>query len=257
MDSGNLTTIGKTYLLRERRDGFDEIQRGSLTIKMADRTGNEYTNFSNRCEVIHAPKKGKYKEGDLVWVHHLVRDQSAYDDLIYASEEQIWFAADNIEDLTDGDIVVFKHNLHNEDKTDSGLVLISYDDANKEKYGLRGEVVSGYLPKGTDIYYKKNMEYEVWQNELMYLIVDKKHICMADGVVTENWYEIEKVDETSLYISKKIRMPKRGIIALLKNPSLPLHGQFCVLRRDVSPRFVSPSEILATIEIPHIEHLLN
>lgn len=251
MTKEKLTTINKAYILKELRDGFDEVQRGSLKLKMASRTGNKYTNFTNRCEIVKTFKNSKYKVGDVVWVHYLVSDQLAYDDYLFAGERQIWFKAENIKDVQDEDIVVFKYDLHEETTRPSGIVLISYDEGNSDKYGLRGKVVGGGgLEKGSQIYFNKDRENEVWQDEEQYLVIEKKNVCMVDGKLFGDWYYAEPVDITDMYLKHKIRLPKGGVIALLKNPLLAYDGVHVVLRKLSSPYFVSPREILAIVDLP-------
>lgn len=247
----NLTPINGAYLLKENREGFDVVERGDLKLQIAARTGNNYTNFSNKCDIVVAPKGGKYKVGDTVWVHHFVSDQKYNDGLLYANENQFWFKGDKLSEIEDDNIVIFQPDLHDESTTASGLILISYDTKNSEKFGERGKVVSGGgLKKGSQIYYHKNRELEVWENEVMYLIIEKTEICMVDGECFGDWYISEPLNETDLYFKYKIRFPKKGVISLLKNPHLPLDGSFVVLANAVVPCFVSPDKILSTIDLP-------
>lgn len=246
----NLTTIGETYFLKELRDGFDTIERDELKIQMSKRTGNEYTNFSNKCVVMYAPKKGKYKQGDVVWVHHYVVDQKQ-GDYMYAREDQIWFKGDSLLNVNNEKIVVFKYKLHEETTTASGLILISYDTDGMEKYGFKGEVVSGGgLKKGDTFYFIKNTEYELWENEEQYFIVDIDNVCKVNGRIRDGYYETKKVNITDMYFNHKLRMVKGGVISLLNNPNLPNDGLFCVLRKKPSCSFVRPEEVLALLDVP-------
>jgi len=252
MSTQKLTTINKAYLLKERRDGFDEIQHGSLTLTMQAREGNEFTNFSQRFEIVACPSKdSKYKKGDIVWGHHFIIKQKAFDDLFYAGESQIWFKADKITDLVDDDIVVFQYVLHEETQTASGLTLINYNDQKttaKEK-GIKCRVVSGALLKGSEMRFYKNRQQEVWQNEEQYLLTDKKFITEVNGVPYGQWYEAKLVDDIDLYKQYKTRI-KKGFIVLLNNPELPYHSELALVQKKPVLSFVNHDEILALVEIP-------
>lgn len=252
MSTNKLTTVNRAYLLKERRDGFDEIQHGSLTLKMEARTGNEFTNFSQRFEIMACPPKdSKYKEGDIVWGHHFIIKQKAFDDLYYAAEDQIWFKTDNISDLIDDEIVVFQYVLHEETKTDSGLILINYNDqkTTARKKGIKCRVVAGALPKDSEIRFYKNRQQEVWQHEQQYLITEKRFVTELEGSPYGQWYDASLIDDVDLYKKHKTII-KKGFIVLLNNPKLPYHKNYAVIAKKPVLSFVNHDEILAIVEIP-------
>lgn len=254
----NVTTFNNSYLLEENRDSFDKVKRGDLELQIAARTGNQYTNFSNKFNVVEAPKDGKYKVGDVVWGHHFILDQTAYDGLFYANEEQIWFKGNTLLEVNDENIVVFVPYLHEEIERPSGIVVISYDSSNEHTYGDRGKVVSGGgLPVGSEIYYLKNRDYELWENEIMYFVVDKDFVCMVNGEPFGEWYVTKVINDTDLYFSHDIRLPRGGVIALLQNPNLPYDGKYGLLSRRPSQSFVSPDKILGIVDLPSNVSLSN
>lgn len=249
MGNETLTTINRAYIVRELRDGFDTIKHGSLDLLMRTRTGNKYTNFTNRCRVLAAPKGGKYAVGDVVWVHHFVLNQSFGDDL-YCAEHQIWISGDRIAEVESDELVVFKYRNISEKTTPSGIFLVTFEDTDEKN--MKGDVVAGALPKGSVIEWIADNEYEFWQDEQQYLVVDKEHITTIDGVLTEGFYEYEKLtlsERQDLFRQHGI-MPKKGFIARLKNSLLPYHGKHCWLSTSSAQRFVRPPEILAILDLP-------
>lgn len=234
----DFSTLNAKYLLREIKEGFETIKHGDLELVTAKKTGFEdYANFSNHCEVVVAPQDGKYKRGQRVFVHHgIATDRFKNDwfgEVLYATvENNIWFVGDKPEDMVDDELIIFKY-LKNDIEEENGIVTqVSSVDESK------GETISGALPKGLTITYRKNKEMEFFFNEEQYLITEKKYITSVDDVPFGGWYEYDDFEDDyfdtglialkgQLGISRELGVePLQGQkIIKLNNVLLPLHGE--------------------------------
>jgi hypothetical protein len=234
----DFSTLNRKYLVRELKEGFETIERNGLKLHTAKKTGFEDTaNFSNRCEVVVAPEGGKYKRGENVFVHHgIATDRFRNDwfgEVLYATrEENIWFKGEKPEDLVDDELIIFKY-LKKDIEEHNGIVtqVSSVDE-------LRGEVVSGALPKGVEITYRINKEMEFFFNEEQYLITEKKFITSVNGKPFGEWYEYDDFEDEyfdeglitlkgQLGAQRKYKIEPKHTQKIIKlnNELLPLHGK--------------------------------
>lgn len=233
------STLGGKYIVKESREHIDFISFGSLTLKSAARESFAYSDKSNRFEVMYAPEGGLFSVGEHVWGHHFIYD-SPFKDCYATLEDNLWFAGDSptkATKLKDG-MVIFKP-LKQTEKASNGIV---YELA--KEVDLVGVVVDGPLPKGAQITFVKNKEYEMFYGEERYFVVDIEQVTTVNGEPYGEFYACEnflkyqtEIDGLTVFGQEgKIRelgfsKIKRGILCKLHNTKLPHHGKYAVLQK--------------------------
>lgn len=261
-----ISTINKTYVIQEVKEGFDNFELGDtgVRIEMRPRTGHgKYTNFSKKCRVICNSPNSKYNIDDIVWVPHTVVDNSKDGaflgeewrgkTLIVCGENNILFSGDDLTKIKSDEWVVFEIKKQQQEKTESGLFCVTAE--NDEE----GVVICGALPKGDKITWFTSKRIEFYQKEVQYWVVHLENITSVNGKTTENFYEIDLFKDYEYKKSGVILKGQRAISAKLGvetkrerimkliNPQLPRHGETVIALKLRQCHYVRPNDVLASL----------
>lgn len=262
-------TINGNYLLEEIKEEFDnfKLKGTDIEIQMRPRTGiGKFTNFSKRCRVVANGEGDKYSVGDEVWLPHRIADSKidgarispsfAGKNIFRCGEHNIMFTGSDLTQIESDEWVIFQ--IKKGKITDGDLAIVSVDD------DTSGVVVSGALPKGTEITWYLHKRQEFYQREIQYWVAHIDHITEINGEINTkaDYYKIDTFEDYEVMINglfysgqaaklkerKLSKLPVKHFIAHLQNSRLPYHDQVAIVRQARKGSFVHRSEVLLILE---------
>jgi co-chaperonin GroES (HSP10) len=204
--------LGNFYLAKKDGDFFDTLKFSGLEIEMAERQGNEYTNFSQRVEITHVPPNEALgiEVGDVVYVHHKVIDNTISmngETYLKVNERQIFFKG-NIEspEMVNNNLLcepfkeklTFGHYTAEIEVPNTSEVLFSNTEG---------------IEKGDIVLCLENSEQEIYINEKMYFVIQAYGNVLGGGVLAVNdkeyneYIELERIENES----ENFRMKMAGV----------------------------------------------
>jgi hypothetical protein len=272
MDKNEIVnTLGKTYIVRELKEGFDDFSLGETDVKiqMRPRQGvGKFTNFSNRCEILVAPENGKYKVGQSVFVPNAVVDNKISPKIaeslgvnikylsgsLYLGEHNILFEGEDITKIEGDEWSVFQIKKQSE-VVENGITIIDPED------DTIGYVICGALNKGDKITWVSSKRIEIWQKEKQYWVTHKDWITSVNDEPYGEYYRIDNYSKRSgkvngielkgqTYARKLFGLSipdKKYEIIDLYNPCLPNHGKSALFRRVKPMPFVHQDSLVALL----------
>ena len=207
-----MVLLGNFYLGEVDGDYFDTLKFSGLELKMAERAGNEYVNFSQRVKITHVPREENLgiEVGDVVYVHHKVLDSTVDIDgkiFLKVNERQIFFKGDiespvmvndNLLCVPEMDYFTFGHYTGGAEIPNTSRVLFS---------GVEG------INAGDVVLCLDNSEQEIYVNEKMYFVIQAFGSVLGGGVLAVNgkeygeYIELERIENDS----ENFRMRMAGI----------------------------------------------
>lgn len=269
MNVKNFSTINSIYLVEEVKEGFDKFELGNtgIQIEMRPRTGvGKFTNFSKRCRVIANSDAAKYEIGENVWLPHNIAnnvlDGGKIDsslsgkDVFYCGEHNVMFTGESLAEIKSDEWVIFQ--VKKGGVRDGAILLVESDDDSK------GVVVSGALPKGTEITWYTHKRQEVFQNEVQHWICHIDHVTTINGEINEKaeFYKIDTFEDAEAVVNGIFYkgqaailkqnnigspLPVKHFITRLENQGLPHHGKLAIVRKARKGLFVSLDEVLLIV----------
>ena len=257
-----LQTLNGAYILEEIKKGFDVFELGStgIEITMRPRVGNaEFVNFSKHCRVVCAPTDGKYRQGDAVWVSHLVaknkHPMTSGTKLFYCGEHNILFSGENIAQMESDEWIVFQIKKNTEVNVNGIIVMEQENDE-------LGIVVCGALPSGSKITWVTSRRHEFFQKEVQYWVAHIDDITSVNGTTHGDYYAIDLymgyervfngvVLRGQSAIAKELgvsEIPPKHYIVALSNPLLPLHGKVGLIRPIKKMPFIGKDDVVCDVE---------
>lgn len=183
--------LNDTLFVEEVKEGFNDLDIAGVSVKLRDKSGSSYNNFSNKVIVKHTYEGSNHKVGDIIIVHHFVSDQEIEVDgevfLLCYPEQVIGERFSSNYSLKDKDFMKDFKGVNGHFTSPSGVKQTGeFSTWGNERTNYKTNESTTF--NGDVIEYVKNADYEIYHGELLTFYVKEDNVFAVNGEIQDKYY---------------------------------------------------------------------